>query len=477
VKLVLLVAGVVSIVTGLAAGASGLPSSGGVVERSLAVSQTQIEMAYTLGGGDRIRIDILQIPQYSGESSVLVDGTLNLSAAGSIDVQGLTLEQAAKAIAARYTSARILRDPDVTVSLITPRPLKISVIGEVSRPGSYTTNRENAQFPTVAEILETAGGVRQSADLRQVQIRRLQRSGGEQLINVDLWQFLQTGNLQYNLTLRDGDTVYVPTATDINLAESPQVAASSFAPKEETPINIAVVGEVYRPGPYTVNGSARTAEAGVPGGTNQTGLSSTVTRAIQVAGGITPTADIRRIQIRRVTRTGTEQVFDVDLWQLLQGGDLSQDAILQDRDTVFVPTATATDPAEANQIAAASFSPDTIRVNVVGEVPHPGVVEVPPNTPLNQGLLAAGGFNNRANRNTVELIRLNLNGSVSRQRIRVDFAQGVNESINPPLRNNDVIIVQRSQIAAASDTLETITDPIARFFTLFSLPLNFFRLF
>jgi polysaccharide export outer membrane protein len=437
--------------------------------------QPSTEAAYTLGAGDRIRIDVFQVPQYSGEYDVLVNGFVNLPVVGGVDVRGLTIEQAEAAIATRYS--QILRRPITTISLVSARPLQISVTGEVNRPGPYTMSRENGQVPTLTQALETAGGVRQAADLRQVQIRRPQRYGNDQIINVDLWQLLQTGNQRYNLALRDGDTVVIPTAEQVNLNETTQLADASFAARDNTPINIAVVGEVFRPGPYTVTGSARTAEAGVPGGANGLGQLPTVTRAIQVAGGITPIADVRKIQIRRLTRSGAEQTFEVDLWKLLVNGDLSQDAILQERDTVVIPTATAINSAEAPQLAAASFSPDTIRVNVVGEVARPGVVEVPPNTPLNQGLLAAGGFNNRARRSSVELVRLNFNGTVSRRRVDIDFAQGVNDETNPALHNNDVIIVGRSSIAGIGDAIETITNPIARFFTLFSLPLNFFRLF
>jgi len=474
-RLTLLIAILVGVAADISVGpvpalAQPAPNRGAPTE-----SGTYSETAYTLGAGDRIRVDVFQVPQYGGENSVLVDGTLNLPLVGSVDVQGLTLEQAAAAISARYV--RILRRPLVTVSLISPRPLEIGVAGEVNQPGAYTISRDGAQSPTIVHLLETAGGIRQSADLRNIQVRRPQRSGREEVINVNLWQFLQTGDLRYNLTLRDGDTIFVPTATTVNLAESSQIAAASFAPQEGATINIAVVGEVFRPGPYIVTGNARTAAAGVPGGSEGLGLTPTVTRAIQVAGGITPGADIRQIQIRRVTRSGAEQSFTINLWQLLQGGDLSQDAILQDRDTVFIPTAASIDSTEASQIASASFSPNTIRVNVVGEVSRPGVVEVPPNTPLNQALLAAGSFTNRAARREVELIRLNLNGSVSRQQVPIDFAQGLNDASNPPLRNNDVVIVRRSSIASVSDTIETVTNPIARFFTLFSLPLSFFRLF
>jgi polysaccharide biosynthesis/export protein len=441
---------------------------------SLPIEQPS-DSSYTLGAGDRIRIDVFQAPQYSGENKVLINGLLNLPGVGSVDVKGLTLEQAEAAISARYAS--ILRYPDVTVSLVASRPVQIGVAGEVNRPGSYTINPEERQFPTVTQVLETAGGIRQAADLRRVQVRRPQRFGVEQVINLDLLQLIQTGDLKYDLALRDGDTVFVPTAATNNLVESTQLADSSFAARESDPINIAIVGAVFRPGTYTVTGNARTAEAGVPGGTNSSGQLPTVTRAIQVAGGITPTADIRQVQIRRVTRSGTEQTFDVNLWELLQAGDLRQDAILQDRDTVVVPIAANVDPAEAPQIAAASFSPDTIRVNVVGEVTRPGLVEVPPNTPLNQGLLSAGGFNNRASRSSVDLIRLNLDGSVSRNRLKIDFSKGVNEETNPALRNNDVIIVRRSGTAEFGDTLETITNPIARFFSLFTLPFSVFQLF
>lgn len=474
-KLALFVAGILSITVGLATDGIAAP----LPERTLPQSQsatgaTPIDATYTLGAGDRVRIEVFQMPQYTGENTVLADGTLNLPVVGSISVQGLTLEQAAAAISARY--ATILRRPIVTVNLIAPGPLQVGIAGEVKRPGSYTITRETAQLPTVTQLLQTAGGVQQSADLRRVEIRRLQSSGKEQTINVDLWEFLQTGDLHYDTTLRNGDTVYVPTAENANLAESPLLANASFTPNDNTPINIAVVGEVYRPGPYSVTGTARTAEAGVPGGSAQLGLPPTVTRAIQVAGGIKPTANIRQIEIHRATRTGSEQVINVNLWELLQDGDLSQDAILQDRDTVVIPVASTIDNAEANEVASASFSPDTIRVNVVGEVPRPGVVEVPPNTPLNQALLAAGGFNNRADKK-VDLIRLNQNGTVSRQKIGVNFSQNINDQTNPALRNNDVVVVHRSGVAVVSDALGLVTNPIALFFSLFSTPLNFFRLF
>ncbi|HIK19051.1 MAG TPA: SLBB domain-containing protein [Leptolyngbyaceae cyanobacterium M33_DOE_097] len=426
--------------------------------------------AYTLGAGDRIRIEVFKVAQYSGENQVLVDGTVNLPEAGNVSVQGLTLKEAADVISARY--AKLLKYPIVTVSLVTPRPLRVGVAGEVNRPGSYTlsTTEGASQLPTLTRALQQAGGVTQMANIREVEVRRARRGGTEEVIKVNLWAFLQAGDLSQDITLRSGDSIFIPTAPTVDLRESVQLSAASFAADRSQPLNIAIVGEVYRPGPYTVTSSADT---GAAGDTGQTGGGAerppTITRAIQVAGGVKPQADIRRIQVRRQTRAGLEQVIDIDLWKLLSEGDLKQDLILQDRDTVIIPEAKAVDTAEATQLATASFSPDSIRVNVAGEVKQPGVVRVPPNTPLNQVLLAAGGFNTRARQRSVELLRLNPDGTVTRREISIDFSKGINEQTNPALRNDDIVVVKRSGLTAFSDSLGTVVNPISSFLSIFSL--------
>jgi polysaccharide export outer membrane protein len=426
------------------------------------------ENAYTLGAGDRIRIEVFRVAQFSGEQQVLVDGTLNLPQAGNISVQGLTLKEAADVISAKYSS--LLRYPLVTVSLVAPRPLKVGIAGEVNRPGSYTVPVASTQLPTITQAIKLAGGITQAADLRNVQIRRPHQSGVDQVITVNLWEFLQTGNLRQDITLRSDDTVYIPAATNINLAEAAQLATASFAGDTGEPLNIAVVGEVYRPGPHIVTGAARTGAAGETGETGGAGnRPPTVTRAIQAAGGVRPMANVREVKIRRTTKSGSEQVITINLWQLLRSGDVSQDLILQDRDTVIIPTATAISPEEATRVASASFSPDNIRVNITGEVKQPGVLRLPPNTPLNQALLASGGFNTRASRKSVALVRLNPDGTVTRRSIAVDFAKGLDEQTNPSLRNDDILIVERSGIAKVSDALGTITNPLNSFLSIFSI--------
>ncbi|MBD1827125.1 polysaccharide biosynthesis/export family protein [Microcoleus vaginatus GB1-A2] len=444
---------------------SSLPASGN------SGSLTQ-EAAYTLGPGDRIALEIFGVPEFSREYQVLVDGTLNLPIIRSVSIQGLTLEQAANVITRRYEP--FINVPVVTVTLMVARPLNIGLAGEVTRPGSYKINptREGGgvKFPTLMEMLQLAQGVTSAGDMRNVQIRRPRRGGQEQVTTVDLQDFLETGNLRQDVTIRDGDTIFVPTARALNTQEVRQRASANFSADITKPIGVVIVGEVNRPGPYTVFASD------VRSSNQQTELSfvsidqqqgavvglPTITRALKIAGGITTEADIRRVQIRRRVRGGNEQTIMVNLWDLLQKGDTTQDILLQEGDSVIIPSAATVDVAEVSQVANSSFSPNAISINIVGEVIRPGALQVRPSTSLHQALLTAGSFNQlRAKKDRVELLRLNPNGTVSRRTIEVDFAQGLNPDNNPTLRNSDVILVARSGYTRVADNINTFLQPIA----------------
>ncbi|ALF54555.1 polysaccharide export protein [Nostoc piscinale CENA21] len=429
----------------------------------------QLDSTYTLGGGDRIRVNVFEVPEYTGEYQIPPGGAITLPLIGSVPLQGLTTEQASDEIARRYS--RYLKRPLISVNLLSSRPINIFVAGEVTRPGSYTLSlsggagdNPGVQYPTVLAALTTAQGVTLAADVTQVEVRRKVGRGGEQRVTLNLKEAVQTGQVGQDITLRDGDTIFVPTASSFDKAEARNLAASNFAASPSTPRTVAIIGEVNRPGSYLVTTGGGGAEGGAGG-------LPTVTRAIQLAGGITGQADIRSLKLRRPTRTGSEQTIDINLWQLLQSGDVNQDIIVQDGDTIVIPTATDVTAAEATQLANTTLSPNTIQVGVVGEVKRPGATELKPNSSLNQALLAAGGFNDsRASRAAVDLVRLNPDGSVTKRVVKVNFADGINEATNPILRNNDVVIVSRNGLTKTSETLGAISGP-------FGVILNVLRLF
>ncbi|WP_293132110.1 polysaccharide biosynthesis/export family protein [Okeania sp. SIO3I5] len=439
---------------------------------------------YTLGAGDRLQIDIFNVPEYSGKNGqhqVQIDGTLNLPLIGNVSVQGMTLELAKNLIQEKY--GEYLQIPIVNLNLLAARPLKVAIAGEVQHPGSYTispivsqggNSESSTQLPTVTKALQVAGGITTSADIRQIKIRRLQLNVPEQIININLWELLQSGNLVQDISLRDGDTLFVPSITEINPVESNQLASANFAGTNTQPLNIAVVGEVARPGPYILETDIDQSQV-LPTGENLDSSEAdgnilppentrlhTVTKAIKMAGGITSAADIREIRVRRLTRAGTEQVIKVNLWQLLQTGDLSQDIVLESGDTIYVPVADEVNLDELAEVNASSFSPGNFKINVIGEVVKPGTIFVSPNSTLNQALLAAGGFNpRRAETKEIELIRLNPNGTVTRRKVEIDFSAKVNEETNPTLLNNDVIVVGRSGRTTFTDNVGGVLAPFS----------------
>lgn len=432
------------------------------------------ETAYTLGSGDVVRVNIFKVPQYSGESEVSVDGILNLPLVGPINVAGLTIEETTALLSSQY--GQYLRRPLVTLSLRNRRPLQVGISGEINSPGAYTLTQTGTQAPRLTQLLERAGGVTQVANIREIQVQRPGRDGSQQTFSIDLWQLLETGNSQYDISLRDGDSIFIPTGT-ISLEDASLLADASFAASVSEAINVAVIGEVYRPGPYTIRGGqATTRDAGVPGSSSGSTTPTTVTRALQVAGGIRPRADIRKVQVVRPTRSGGTQVIDVDLWKLLETGDVYQDVVLQANDTIFVPTAIALNPEEVPTVLGSSISPNSIRVNIVGEVSRSGTLELDPNTSLSQAILAAGGFNRRAREKDAELIRLNPDGTVVSRTIPVDFAQGINDENNPILQNNDVIVVSPSSLARISDQIGTVLGPVGQVITNVFSPLRFLNI-
>jgi polysaccharide export outer membrane protein len=228
------------------------------------------------------------------------------------------------------------------------------------------------------------------------------------------------------------------------------------------PMQIPVIGQEENPGFYVLNPSSE--GSSVEGKTTGIPGLPTVVSAIQKAGGITLNANLRDVRLQRRLPGDQTQLREtqLDLTALLQKGDKRQNPFLFDGDTIVINRAPAPPPNEVLDLAAANLSPSTINVNVVGEVKSPGELKLRAGTPLMQALLAAGGpVPYRANRNNVELVRINRDGTATLRRYSIDYKLGVSGPRNPPLRDGDSIIVNRSVIATGSDTLNALTQPLS----------------
>jgi len=235
------------------------------------------------------------------------------------------------------------------------------------------------------------------------------------------------------------------------------------------PIRVALVGEIERPGLYSLT----TSEAVSTTGSQSVSISGlpTLVDAIQKAGGITFNADLSQVSVQRRLPGlgGSLKEARFDLLALVRQGDQKQNPLLFDGDSIRIGRAETPD-ADAIELAANNLSPKQIRVYVVGEVKTPGKQELPANTPLVQAVLAAGGPSSfRANRSNVELVRINRNGSATRQVFNVNYSQGVSGTSNPPLRDGDTIVVNRSIYGTASDAINAVGGPLTSMASIFTL--------
>lgn len=245
----------------------------------------------------------------------------------------------------------------------------------------------------------------------------------------------------------------------------PQFQVGLFSPR---PVTVYVLGDVRNPGVYTLGNTPEppkvqlqttavlTADEGVTqptptGGAAAAGAdaqsfarTTTLISALEKAGGVRETANVRNV---RVTRNG--KVINVDLWRLLVEGDASQDIDLEARDTVFVPTASATaayDPIPLGRLA----STHTRTVRVWGAVKRPGLFELSAEDDVLSVIAKAGGFEAAAAKDKVLLSRTNPDGSVSEQKISINEALATKQTVGrTKVQPGDVVVVNFNPLLQA----------------------------
>jgi polysaccharide export outer membrane protein len=230
------------------------------------------------------------------------------------------------------------------------------------------------------------------------------------------------------------------------------------------PIKVNVVGEVGRPGPQTFGGGGAGKGPGGAGG-NGAGAQETITGALALAGGVTPLADMRNVTLIRQKGDGAppEQI-KVDFWQALQSGDFSKDMALTDGDTIKIGKLAEGD-ADADKmaitVATSSLAPQTVQVQVAGEVKKAGVVNVDPRSTLLNAIYEAGGPTTDADFSSVNVARLTPSGKLEKRQINMnDLNEG---KVAFQVRNGDLVFIGRKGSKQLADDVGTFLGPLAGF--------------
>ena len=160
---------------------------------------------YVIGPDDELLIDLNGDNEANYKLKVNPEGIIRLQYAGPVSVGGLTIEQAIAKIRAKlvgtYPGLRSGRT-NVAVNLGNIRSIKITLLGEVARPGSYTLS----SLSTVFNALNASGGPNMNGSFRKIQVIR----GNKVVASVDVYDFLLNGIQKTNIRLQDQDVINIP---------------------------------------------------------------------------------------------------------------------------------------------------------------------------------------------------------------------------------------------------------------------------
>jgi len=159
---------------------------------------------YILGTSDEMLIDISGLYEATYKLKVSPDGTIRIPNVGPIKVSGLTIENATRNI--RNAVSRIYAgistgETHLNVTLGNIRSIRISVVGEAVRPGSYTL----PSLATAFNALYACGGPDSIGSMRDIKVVRNNKT----VANLDVYRFLIDGVLTNNITLQDGDVIKI----------------------------------------------------------------------------------------------------------------------------------------------------------------------------------------------------------------------------------------------------------------------------
>ncbi len=162
------------------------------------------DKTYQINKGDRLQISVWKEESLRAEVMVLPDGTITFPIVGTLDAAGKTLHQLQLLLEEKLEE--YIAGPVVNVTLVTVDGNIIYVIGEVTRPGSFTMMKNLK----VMQALSLAGGLTPFASQDDIHIIRETAEGGSVSIPFDYDDVEDGDDLTSNIPLLTGDTIVIP---------------------------------------------------------------------------------------------------------------------------------------------------------------------------------------------------------------------------------------------------------------------------
>ena len=271
----------------------------------LAGGSVAAQQPYVLGPEDVIEITVYGQPDLTRTVTILPDGTIALPLIGIIPAAGMSPDELTQTVVRAY--ARYIRNPRVAIIVKEFRRIRVSLLGQVVRPGIY----ELRPGATVLDALSAAGGLTESASVAEA---RLIRASGESQ-PLFLEDLLVRQDMQHNVVLQPADALLVPQ--DLN---------SRFY----------ILGDANKPGVYSLRGDVSIMQAlAMAGGPVQRGAATSRTIYIVRRSGAAPNLPSNYTKVEKLANNSL--MITVNLQGVMQHGDLSGDIAVRPGDIIVIP--------------------------------------------------------------------------------------------------------------------------------------------
>lgn len=424
---------------------------------------------YVLGPDDALIISVYGYSEKKYNVTINESGEIYIPNVGPLYISGLSIEEATEKIKNKLAStiykAISNGKTKVQVTLGKIRSIRVTVIGEAKKPGTFTVS----SLTTLYNILYLCGGPTAMGSYRDIQVIR----GNNLKTTVDLYDFLVDGNQKDNILLQEGDVIRIPyyknrvtlsgnvkregkfemldsetfsdllkysggftdnayrgavtviriTNTEKKIIDLDANQYDKFKTngsdqylvrklQDEFGNRIVISGSVLRPGPYQLSPQL------------------TLDSLIQKAGGLKRDAYTKRISIFRSMENKMPTTLSVNLDSLEQ---INKKIILVKDDSVAVHS-------------LFEFQ-DTNYVTIEGDVRNAGRIHWRENFSLRDLLLTAGGISESGDSSNIEIARRIRNANIGKadhsesQVFTMDLTEKNNQDVL--LQPYDMVIVKR----------------------------------
>jgi polysaccharide export outer membrane protein len=233
---------------------------------------------FIIGADDLLGISVYGYKDLESKARVSSNGRISFPLIGELNVAGLSTFKVEKLIAASLTEGKFIQDAPVTVTVLENNSQRVSILGQVNKPGRYALG----SVTTLVDVVAMAGGIKESGDETVILTHFINGKAHKKVIN--LYAMLKSTDQKNLIRIMSRDRIFVPKA----------------------PL-FYIYGEVQQPGGYKIVNNM------------------TIVKALSIGGGLTKTASQSGIIIKRKDSKGVLQEVDAEL----------TDQVLKD-DVVFV---------------------------------------------------------------------------------------------------------------------------------------------